>query len=465
MIARSCPLVALVLLGGCQTQPESGLPCAATEPFCVGDFQAVLLGDECRCFRPFQLPDEGLIGPDAGPVDSGGPDMGPLDVPVRLALGESHSCVVLSGGDVFCWGNNMQGQLGTGQETSDPVTTATRVQGLPPGVVDAAVGATASCARTDREVYCWGSQEPPFSQPGLLGMADVTTSPRAARVDATFPGVFGLTAGAQHACAIVGEDRRLRCWGRNDQGQLGLGDQADRVTPTPVPGLSGVEEVCAGGQHTCARLADGTVRCWGQENEGRLGNGQSPAVPSFQASPIVVPGLSGVVVLACGNRHTCALTGDAGDRQTWCWGPNEFGELGNDQTTTPVVSPRRLTSPVASRVDRLALGGRDSGFLGAQSSGFSCGVGDDLALHCWGVNDRGQLGIGATNPRSTEVPQAVATLGPALVDVAAGAGHACAIEDDGGRRRVLCWGLGDQGRLGNADSTDQESPVEVRDLP
>jgi len=85
-------------------------------------------------------------------------------------------------------------------------------------------------------------------------------------------GVSAITAGFGHVCALMTAGG-VRCWGRNDQGQLGDGTLLDRLTPTDTDVLTEVQAITAGYSHTCALMKTGAVRCWGSRGEGQLGDG------------------------------------------------------------------------------------------------------------------------------------------------------------------------------------------------
>ncbi len=145
-----------------------------------------------------------------------------------------------------------------------------------------------------------------------------------------------ISAGAYHTCVAL-PDGGARCWGRNSAGQLGNGTMEDSYTPVVVGGslpLSDIVAISAGESHTCAVLADTTARCWGANNNGELGNG---TISGSSTTPIVVGGdtpLSNVVAISVGDYHTCAVLADATAR---CWGSNTLGQLGDGTTTASTL--------------------------------------------------------------------------------------------------------------------------------
>ena len=128
----------------------------------------------------------------------------------------------------------------------------------------------------------------------------------------------------------------VKCWGYNVYGQIGNGTTLNVLSPVSVIGLTGVVSVSAGYRHTCALLTDtatstNSVKCWGYNNFGQFGNGSA----NNSLSPLAVSGLSGVTLIATGGSHTCGIWPD---RTVKCWGYNAFGQVGNGFTGN-VLSP------------------------------------------------------------------------------------------------------------------------------
>lgn len=232
----------------------------------------------------------------------------------QIALG-AHSCARKTDGTMMCWGGNMLGAIGDGTDVDRIVPT--RVNLSPVGSMAMTLGAHSCAQKVDRSVYCWGSN-------GFGEVGDGTTDLRLAPVPlASLVAVEEIVLGLSHSCVRRSEGTVL-CWGLNYRGMLGVGDEGARLSPTPVPGLTGVVQLALGWHHTCARKGDGTVLCWGANEHGQLGFGE---FADYKTTPTVVPGLSGVVQIAAGSEHTCARRTDGG---IVCWGYNSFGQLGDD---------------------------------------------------------------------------------------------------------------------------------------
>ena len=244
---------------------------------------------------------------------------------VSITTGAHHTCALTSSGGLKCWGSNSWGSLGDG--TSIDRLTPINVSGLSSNVRAVSAGYYHTCAITiPGGVKCFGR-----NQSGQLGDGTITHH------TATPVDVIGLsseiievTAGYWHNCALT-VSGGVKCWGGNSNGQLGDGTSTDSITPVDVIGLtSGVVSIAAGANHTCALLASGGVKCWG--SAPAIGDGTAVD----RLTPVDVIGLtSGVASISSGASHTCALT-IAGAVK--CWGSNYYGRLG-DNTTTDRLSP------------------------------------------------------------------------------------------------------------------------------
>jgi alpha-tubulin suppressor-like RCC1 family protein len=243
----------------------------------------------------------------------------------QVAAGGAHTCALMTGGAVKCWGGNYGGELGDGTTTNRLVPVD--VAGLPGGVTQVAAGGAHTCAlMTGGAVKCWGG-----NYGGELG--DGTTTNRLVPVDVTglASGVTQITTGGSHTCALTAAGG-AKCWGHNGFGQLGDNTTAERHMPVDVAGLtSGVTQITAGYGHTCVLIAAGGARCWGYNISGQLGDNKW----TDRHTPGNVVGLaSGVTQITAGYGHTCALTA-VGD--VMCWGGNEYGNLGDNSTSTRLV--------------------------------------------------------------------------------------------------------------------------------
>ena len=260
--------------------------------------------------------------------------------------------------------------------------------------------------------------------------------------------VSEIAAGDFHACAVR-SGGTVSCWGLNDHGQLGNGatSQWGSNAAQTVLNLTNAWQISAGGYHTCAVTKGGSaVYCWGGNDGGQLGLGGS--ITADQTSPALVPGLTNVIQIAAGERHTCAIVGPP-PLTLKCWGNNTNGQVGDGTTTsrfTPVVIP--TTSPPA----QVALGGSHS-----------CALLADGTVACWGANSHGQLGIDSTTEKHTpQVVKVPSDYSPAML--VAGANHTCMNASYGtdGDSEIFCWGDNSLQQLGTGPETEEHAPTAVR---
>lgn len=246
-------------------------------------------------------------------------DVAELRSDVRAATaGEQHTCILSATGGVKCWGKNQDGQLGDG--TTVDKSKAVDVGGLESGVAAVAVGWRHTCAlMSGGGLRCWGN-----NQDGQLGDGTTVGRHTPTEVIGLGEGVTALAAGGRHTCALLATGA-VKCWGQNQRGQLGDGTTGDRVVPTNVAELkSGVTAITAGGQHSCALMLSGAVKCWGNNGDGQLGvGGLLLKVTATDVARVAAP----AVAISAGKQHTCALLSDNAVR---CWGDNEHGQLGED---------------------------------------------------------------------------------------------------------------------------------------
>lgn len=292
-----------------------------------------------------------------------------------------------------------------------------------------------------------------FALIALAAGLTITGGPgSASAVPALLIDATALSSGEGHTCAIIEGTAGggVQCWGYGEDGQLGDGAVQDSWTPVHVAFLRGdsgqpdVTDVSAGHEFTCV-VADGGAKCWGDNDNGQLGDDST----ANRTVPTDVDGLSsGIAAVAAGAEHACALTTGGGVK---CWGNNTRGQLGDDQTcgTGNCLTPIDVTG-LSSGVTAIAAGGGEAGVLG-----HTCALLTGGGVKCWGSNQRGQLGDTTATDRYTPVD--VCAVGEtslpcaALADVrnvtAAGA-HTC-VAIDNVDKNAQCWGHRYYGRLGN----------------
>jgi len=173
-----------------------------------------------------------------------------------------------------------------------------------------------------------------------------------------------------------------------------------------------------GAFHTCAIKQDGSLWCWGNNEFGQLGVG----ILSDELTPVrIIP--SGIAAVSLGSAHTCAVGQDG---SLWCWGNNEFGQLGDGTNSNRKIPVKIFSSGIAA----VSLGALHT-----------CAIKQDDSLWCWGYNEFGQLGDGTFSNRNT--PVKIIPSGVSAVSL--GWKHTCAIKQD---NSLWCWGNNEDGQLG-----------------
>jgi alpha-tubulin suppressor-like RCC1 family protein len=283
-------------------------------------------------------------------------DLGAGRTATRISAGSGHVCAILDNSTLKCWGFNGSGQLGLGNSTARGQNPTDMGDDLPAVALGTGRTATAvsagqrdTCAILDNgSVKCWGEAD--NGRLGYGGTGD--RGDEGGEMGDSLPAVdlgTGRTAAAistaAHTCAVL-DDATVKCWGRNANGQLGLGDNGDRgdaggemgdALPAVDLGTGRTAEgVTTGGDeinggHTCALLDDASVKCWGSGGSGRTGLGNTDtrgdgANEMGDDLPEVDLGTAQTSTgVTAGKFHTCIRT-DGGELK--CWGENGDGQLG-----------------------------------------------------------------------------------------------------------------------------------------
>lgn len=249
-----------------------------------------------------------------------------------VSAGGMHTCALLASGKVWCWGWNFDGELGRGTDylslplSSDIYKNAyplpAEVVGLS-NIVEIAAGGSHTCARrSDKTIYCWGSNQ--YGQIGIVSRVRGNVT-RPAQV----PGIKNarsIAAGAYHTCALL-DDGHVACWGGVDGPYT--------VKPVLIPNIVNAVEIMAGNKTTCVQLAGkkGEVICW--KKDWKKGKGwETPLPVTLKELPAADIPLSAAI--AFGSEHACILSLD---KEVKCWGSNQYGQLGAGEisyTFTPM---------------------------------------------------------------------------------------------------------------------------------
>ncbi len=294
-----------------------------------------------------------------------------------VSAGRSHTCAVLSGGTVKCWGHGGYGQLGYSSSGTSSQLTPISVSDISTAISVSAVHYHTCAILSGGTLKCWGR-----GSNGQLGYSSSGTSTQYTPISVSgISTATAVSAGELHTCAVL-FGGTVKCWGYGYYGQLGYSSSgtSSQYTPISVSGISTAIAVSAGDSHTCAVLSGGTVKCWG--SGGKLGNGSSIS----QYTPVSVSGISTATAVSAGNNHTCAVLSGGTVK---CWGSGDYGQLGNGSSSyqyTPVTVSGISTATAVS------AGGSHT-----------CAVLSGGTVKCWGYGGYGQLGNGSSSYQYTPV--------------------------------------------------------------
>lgn len=426
-----------------------------------------------------------------GQADAGSASDIPLkvDLPgkaVSVSAGSTHSCAVIDLTTTYCWGSNASGQLGNGSVASSPIPT--KVVPGPNDFLGVAAGTNHTCGvRQTGGVACWGS-----NVAGQLGTGDTMMS--TIPVTTMVTSAKRVVSGASHSCAL-GMTGTIKCWGHNGNGRIGVGTRVGSSSPVAVGSLSDISELAVGGDHSCARQAEAGILCWGDNGAGQVG----VATGTLAATSVpMASNAQNLVALVAGGANTCGMN----DGGAFCWGLDSSGQLGNGTYTTshnPVRFGAQAPFPTKSIAvgslhgcavtidgglalcagnngsNQLGTGGApatspnplqvlrgDAGLSGVTKlwagTTNACAQTNANELLCWGLNTSAQAGNGNKQSTSTATLAMAWTFQPPAY-IGFGVAHACALRTDG---KVLCWGAGSLGQLGDSTGMDRSVPVYVQ---
>lgn len=337
------------------------------------------------------------------------------------------------------------------------------------------------------------------TEPGVYEATATVSGFAAVRFSAqATPGVGLLVfryvdAGSYHGCGIA-IDEQLYCWGYNGDGQLGIAAGEAKAYPNLVPDIQRFRSVSGGRYHTCGVTLSGGIICWGQNRDSRAITGDPVSYQAVQAGLLHTCGLNmsreifcwgytgegqvgiGIAIpgrvvdtvafvgntyktVTAGGLHNCGIKEDG---TAWCWGFNAEGQLGTGTLRRLDSFPVLVVSPVGFRTDpTIVPPSPDPDFplppgpFIAAGYSHTCALGLNGSTYCWGLNENGQLGDGTTTLRRTPTPVSTGLL---MSRITAGQSHSCGITSDG---TAYCWGDNTYGQLGDGTTSDRLTPTAV----
>jgi alpha-tubulin suppressor-like RCC1 family protein len=363
--------------------------------------------------------------------------VGPPSAQAATAAARAPSVTAPARLSVRAWGDDSAGELGDGTFTARSVPAA--VGGLSSVGAIAAGGRHGLALLTSGTVLAWGDDT--FGQDGNGKSSSDAELPVPVK---GLSKVVKIAAGGEHSLALLANGTVL-AWGDNFDGQLGDGSTTSSTVPVPVKGLTHVTAISAGDSFSLAVLANGTVMAWGDNSNGQLGNGTNSNTSDV---PVQVSGLHGAIAVAAGGQHSLALESDG---TVMAWGEDGDGQLGTgsqaDGSTDVPGQVEDLTNAVAV----------------AAGSDFSLALTADGVVKGWGDNGFFELAHPDGFPggiQSSDVPVTIPGTGKATA-IAAGGLFGLALRENG---TVMGWGDNAFGQLGNGNTNTVIPPTEVEGL-
>ena len=380
-----------------------------------------------------------------------------------VSVGGEFACGITTTNGLECWGRNDFGQLGNTESGllvhSDLPQQMSFGIGSIPDVREVATGDSFACAVLSfgggnpfGDVYCWGDNSdgecginvvPGGSQPSPVLVGDVWGP----------SGAAGLSAGYHFACALSGSGTASRawCWGDDSHGELGPNATGTTATATDM-GLNNVVRVSAGNGFACAIQGDGSVSCWGDNSSGQLGTGSfgsGGSTPTEVDFPLL-PRSAQATDIAAGDGFACAtMLVPNVDWEVWCWGDNSLGELGDNAAEAKSATPVKVVDLSTSSATQVAVGGK---------SVCASAIGTNNNAACWGSNSNGQLGFAGGSGVFSAIPVLMPGVGQQLVPPGVGIDSMCTMTTGA---VPVCWGSNEFGQLGDNSTADSVNPVPI----
>ncbi|CAI5480586.1 unnamed protein product [Closterium sp. Yama58-4] len=356
---------------------------------------------------------------------------------VAISAGASHTVALLSDDRVCAWGRGEDGQLGLGsaEEQLEPTEVAA-LAGKRVSALACGADHTTAYSEDSQTLWSWGWGD--FGRLGHGHSSDVFL-PHAVASLCGRP-IKHIACGDCH-CIAVDANGTAFSWGRNQNGQLGLGTLDDALLPTHITALAGVplRMVAAGAEHTAAAAEDGRLYGWGWGRYGNLGLGDR--LDRKLPEQVTAIESERIAQVACGWRHTIAVN-EEGRLFTYGW--SKYGQLGHGDFQDH-LTPSPVPAMQDKRIVQVSGGWRHSVALDA-----------DGVVYAWGWNRFGQVGVGNSEDQCS--PQRIESISERVVAVACGWRHTVVLSEGG---NVYSWGRATSGQLGHGDTTDRNLPKRV----
>eukprot|EP00798_Chlamydomonas_sp_ICE-L_P005343 gene5343-12937_t len=396
-----------------------------------------------------------------------------------MSIGSAHTCALMSSGRVKCWGDNIYGQLGYGSNGPiDGIVDVDLGGGTYASAISAGNFHTCALLSTGR-IKCWGlNTNGQLGQGCVSTSVGSNSGDMGDNLPVVDLGrnafVVAVTAGGMHTCALL-QGGTVKCFGLNTFGQLGQGDtflrgkesntMGDNLYPINLGRGELAIEISTGWFHTCALLLNSRVKCWGFNLFGQLGLADGTtlsrgSMPSDMGEGLPAVGLGGRSTSIRSNGHHTCVTVSTDPRLPLalkCWGSNKYAELGQGNT----YDWGKERNSMDNNLPPVELGRGRSPFQVAPGSSYTCATLDDRSVKCWGFNGYGNLGletsatsVGDMGSMGDRLPAVNLGSGFVAESVITGFGSTtCAVLNKGAA--VKCWGRNNKGQRGEPGFEDK----------
>ena len=376
----------------------------------------------------------------------------------QVGAGNQHTCAATADSIPYCWGRNGVGQLGNGTTTPSLIPTA--VAG---GHFFGSISSAGAAFSSGDQGHSCGATGGPTGGAGAYcwgasannELGNGSTANQSSPVAVSGGATFIQVSINIFHTCATASGGTAYCWGLGASGRLGTESVANQPTPAVVAGRHVFRFVSAGGDHTCGVTTANEAYCWGNNRQGQLGRGAAPGGGPASEE-------DSTPILVAGGHQWFSVS--AGNTHTcgvttsnvaYCWGNDEFGRLGLGATASETCPGLSEGTTPCSTSPAAVAGGH--AFSSVSAGTFhSCGLTTSGAAYCWGANDVGELGDGAVGGTSA-TPVAVSG-GNTYQSISAGSFHTCAVRTD---QALLCWGSNGGGELGDGSTVNRSTPVRV----
>jgi alpha-tubulin suppressor-like RCC1 family protein len=373
---------------------------------------------------------------------------------IQVSAGSGHSLALDENGNVYAWGENLNGKLGDGstdQRTIPVLVNTSTFAGNKIIYVGAGVGNSLVIDEFDH-VYTWGRNT--FGEVGIGSYESMFTTPKKVyNYGVLYPKSIFKISGSYDYSLALDTNGQIYSWGYYEFLGIDVHNNQNRHFPVEVNTstfINNIVDIDVGLAHSLALDENGNVYSWGYNSSGQLGDGST----SQKTTPVLVntSTFAGnkIIQISASSFHSLALDENG---NVYAWGENLNGQLGDGSTsqkTTPVLV--NTSTFAGNKIIQVSAGGNDE-------NSFSLALDENGNVYSWGYNSSGQLGDGSTSQKTTPVLVNTSTFaGNKIIQISAGGSHSLALDE---YENTYAWGANSYGQLGDGSTIQKTIPVLV----